>query len=151
MFLTHRGLICLWIKLMENLLQRPSRRKQASFSSVCEARWTLHRWYIWTEHLIYISQSSCLQQSHAEETRCGPGLSSSAPGRQTAEEKEAETPLVCSPLQSDVTRCSWCLRVQQQTDFDHPSDILRCLRKSNQTVHILPRALYINIDVRQHI
>lgn len=46
------------------------------------------------------------------------GLNSSAPGRQTAAAEEGETSLVCLPLRSDVTRCSWCLEVQQ-TDFDH--------------------------------
>lgn len=93
--------------------EQPERRKQTFFSALCFLSLADNRQYIQTAHLIYIS----LELLPAAEP-CVCGLNSSAPRRQTAEVEEAETLLVCSPLQSDVSRCGRCLRVQQ-TDFDH--------------------------------
>lgn len=61
-------------------------------------------------------QRSCLRTSelHFLKNIPDPGLSSAAPGRQTAEVTEAETPPACSPPPSDASLWSWCLWIRQE-------------------------------------
>lgn len=71
--------------------------------------WTLLFVDLW--HWCYVHK---LFLVNTTQRKPGPGLSSSAPGRQTTEVKEEETFPVCSPLQSDVLHCSRCLKVSKK-------------------------------------
>lgn len=73
--------------------------------------WTLLFVDLW--HWCYVHK---LFLVNTTQRKPGPGLSSSAPGRQTTEVKEEKTFPVCSPLQSDVFHCSRCLKVSKKTN-----------------------------------
>ena len=91
----------LWIQKPETRQRKKEGRNQADV--------------IQTNRFISTCRSAWLPQSSEEET----WLSSSAPSVPTAGAQEAGTLPACSPLQSDGTRCSRCLKVKQKKiDFD---------------------------------